>query len=61
LRHSAAPADHAAIQTWAETFAADSLTASDRDALIKGLPRPRPNIATDRKAKRLGAGLRPNA
>jgi hypothetical protein len=55
------PADHAAIQTWAETFAADSLTASDRDALIKGLPRPRPNIATDRMAKRLGAGLRPNA
>lgn len=55
------PLDRAAILTWAEAFASESLAPSDRDDLMAGLARPRPRINADRVGRRFGVGLRPNA
>jgi len=55
------PQDRAAILDWAEAFAAEGLSQSDGAALLDGLARPRPRIATVRTVRRFGSGLRPNA
>ncbi len=55
------PHDRAAILAWTERFAAGSLDASDRSALLTAVSRPRPGIAARRVADRFGGGLHPNA
>jgi hypothetical protein len=54
------PRDRSAILEWAETFAADNLSANDQSALLHGLTRPRPRISMGRSRHRFGSGLRPN-